>query len=303
MSLFAKTSEWLNRREFKRVQICHRIGNKDIAVKLSVQPNLFTDFDNLFFLDINRNLSAEICEQLNNNKIIQSFVFQPASVQDLLSALSEIRNFSSLEYNKDLKITLVLNDWESIFYLFQNAYSGSNIFDLLMQLKFLSDYLDVILISGSENSSREILKDWSNLSLRILDQNNMQVEKSSFPIWQNGQNISFFEILNMSVSEINSEIKLEKKAEQENIINNSDEIKTANQVFLPIEEIQEIYDSIVNKLASSRNKEELLTIRKEIQILGSNLSMEQKNSLSNIYKVNLERIKMLEKNNNLIESR
>ena len=104
-------------------------------MKLSVQPNLFTDFDNLFFLDINRNLSAEIYEQLNNNKIIQSFVFQPASVQDLLSALSEIRNFSSLEYNKDLKITLVLNDWESIFYLFQNAYSGSNCFrDLETQL-------------------------------------------------------------------------------------------------------------------------------------------------------------------------
>jgi hypothetical protein len=60
------------------------------------------------------------------------------------------------------------------------------------------------------------------------------------------------------------------------------------------EESISVYESLLSKLAEAKGKVELLEVRKEIQSLSSTLSAQQKVALNEIYKIHLQRIKLIE---------
>lgn len=281
MSLFKKSSEWIENPRHRRIQLAYNAGLAEHAVKVAFQPNQFASFNTVFLLDLGRTLTSSLCEELNSNKKIESFIYEPRNLQNLMTALREITEFASLQ--SDQSVNVILNDWETVWYLFQSSFNNFSPADFLTQLKFVNDYANITITAKAENIARQVLYDWSNLSLLVTDLYTIRVEKSGFGKWNGGENISFAQLP-----------KPEKLvSESSPVISKAESVPEAVLTALD----KDVFDKLIDKLSRASNRDELLQVKKRIKSLSSRFSSEQKASLNDIYKIHLQRVKMIEDKN------
>lgn len=276
MKLFQKTQIGFNFTAAKRLQLVYADQMLEAALQISIQSSKLTDFNSLFCLDISRDSSSGLFGIIPD--YIDSYILRPSSWQEVLQGINEIQDFAQEENAK--KTTLVLSDWTSLCYL-ANKTKGFNsgfVQDLLFQLKFLSDKVNIIILSSeSENIS---LASWAQACLKMSSDGIVSIQKSNLNEWKTGQNINFEKPNIYPFPDVKSNLNI-------NSLQSLNIVKSRPS---------EIYENLLVKLAESNSRQDLLTARKEIQSAGSILSSEEKIALSDIYKVHLQRVKLLEDN-------
>jgi hypothetical protein len=322
MKLFQQTQNWTKQSFFKRILLAYQEGMRENAFYIALQKGKLCEFDSLFCLDINRDAFAGLFG--SGSRDIDSFIFQPSTWRELQQALQEVSeyiNLKSQEGSLFSKTTIVINDWQSIHRLSAPWGSSSTSLeeDLLLQMKFLSDRANVILLNNSSylanqnnvsltsDNSADTLIEWSNLSFRLLDKYNLKVLRSLFNEWKVGQEIN---LINTNIQETPSEITkpleeiIEELSNQVISVPNVAETEQS-EVFAVEHELVDLavaiekprsatYITLMTQLAEAHSRQELLIVRKEIQAQSNSLSVEEKVSLSDGYKVHLQRIKLLE---------
>lgn len=366
MKLFQQTYKWLNSSNCKRIRLTFSSDLSDSALFVSLSPNRLTEFDSLFCLDINRDSSPSLLHSLSSQ--VESFIFQPSSWQEVIQSVQEVNEFAQIKCQEGKLFsgtTFVLNDWQSLQYLYSASkrFMGPNPSELLLQLKFMSDRMNLVLLnnlgysfdvgfqsSKDEYCSEDTLFNWSQASLRMSDKYSLLIEKSVIPSWKVGEKINLLanlptnssdNLFTNKVSNIQPNILQTEAHEQslelspqeslresnnfgENLItrdlmneaikpnnfsilsnttNAQDLIVQPEAVLLPFPTQNknksnsvksEHYDVLVTKLTEAITRQELLSARKEIQSKSTVLGQAEKAALSDIYKINLQRIKLLE---------
>ncbi|MDJ0624901.1 MAG: hypothetical protein QNJ31_00860 [Candidatus Caenarcaniphilales bacterium] len=312
MSFFQKTQDWLKSKSCKRILIsCPEELNED-ALSFCFSSNKLADSDSVFCLDIHRSSSEESIQVLND---CESFIFQPSSWEEIIQSVQEVADYTQIKSEEGLfsKTTLILNNWQVATYLFTSSQglNGINPNEFLTELRFLSDKVNIILLNSigssqrlaTKQQSRHHLSSWAHLALNMLEQDKLEVVKSAFLDWPIGKEIQLAKSKLSLVShnqkkEINSQ-----KYEVNSIENlsfgdfsnsqNDREINTStDESKVSIKNIA--YDQLVSRLSNAENKQQLLDVRQEIQSLSERLSSAEKVALSDIYKINLNRIKLIE---------
>ena len=258
----------------------HVFVRRFLSCGLCLQNQNLTGFESLFCLDIAREASRNCFQDLTEQKI-ESYILQPQNWTELIKGLEEVQTIKNKQV-KSTKNTLVLNNWFSLRYLLHNAKSlNATASELLLKLKFLSDQLNIIIISNDLNNNS--LNDWSQVVLVLESNNILSVEKSTIDKWNSGDNIQIENNFNICpFPKVNEDLSLES-TKSLNIVSSRQENST-------------LYESLLSKLADASNRGDLLIVRKEIQSSSTLLSSTEKTSLSNIYKVHLQRIKLFEDN-------
>ncbi len=308
MKHFQKVQNWVNLPNSRRVQLNYSDGLAERAIYIAIQPGKLTDFDSFFYLDINRELSNSAFSQLTEG--LDAYVFRPVNWSELIQSILEVNDYTYLR-NQDTenqaRTTLILNDWQSLVYLFSSSRKvvGPNPSELLLQLKFLSDRANIVLLNGSaqyssfqiqDRTERDILSQWAQLCLRIVDENTLTVERSTLLEWKTGQAVRVDQAANVypfpeskkqgASYSINSVQSL-------NIVSPRAEAAANGPIENPP---NNNYEALLLKLAEAKSRQDLLVVRKEIQALSGALSSQEKVALSDIYKVHLQRIKLIEDN-------
>lgn len=330
MKFFQKTEDWFASPPCKRIRLSYPDGLSAGAFYVCTQPGKLTEFDSLFCLDINRDASIKAFNgELSE---LESYIFQPNNWNELVRSFQEVQEFAHMKTQEGSpfsKTTFLVNDWQSLLYLFSNSKHliGPNPQELLLQLKFLSDKVNVILMNNlnlslsspslqsfGETNEHDLLMNWAQLSVRMLDRYNLQVEKSSLPDWKKEQTINLVaaeiqkaefteakrpaqEIINNNYYEINSvkSLNLNLSSTKGSLDQKLEEmLSTERVVDKMLEAKSKIYESLMEKLADAKSRQDLLVTRKEIQTYTPSLSAQEKVSLSDAYKVHLQRIKLLE---------
>ncbi len=335
MKLFQKTQNWLNSEIFKRICLNYTEDLSDFALLAALQSGKLTNFNNLFCLDINRDSSNKLFQHLLQDKQIESYIFQPSNWNELIEAFLEMQEFLDLRGQENTfasKTTLVINNWQSLLYLFSNSQglNSATPAELLFQFKFLSDKSNIILLNNlhsnhSFNKNDKLqntnLFAWSHEVFQLVDKYNLEVQKTSQanqnsnPLQNIVNNIKNSSPLNLqplktenNINEsqkninysINSIQSLGNKTEELKEEEIFEEIKEKSIILssasegLSQQEKSEIYESLMQKLSSAQSRQDLLIVRKEIQSYGEALSAREKIALSDIYKIHLQRIKLLE---------
>ncbi len=319
MKLFQKTQSWLNQNSYKRIQLNYLDGLGEKALELSIQQGKLSDFESIFCLDINRVLSSAHLALFNQG--IESFVFRPLNWSEAIKAVEEVQDYSNTKSQNGTqfsKTTLVLNDWQSLLYLFGNSKKllEAHPSEFVIRLKFLSDRANIVLLNnapfktGTSTGSPEedLLLEWPQLQLALFDDKNLQVHKSSLIEWKAGQNLKLDQdFLAQSPEPRNYMINAVQKLnivtplaspEKTQKFNESAEQQILSNANLekPIsfEQSGSVYQGLLQRLAEARSRQDLLNARKEIQSNGSNLSSQEKLALSDIYKIHLQRVKLIE---------
>lgn len=338
MKFFQKTENWFSSSPCKRIRLSYPDGLSEGAFYVCAQPGRLTEFDSLFCLDINRDASSSFFNGEFGE--LESYIFQPSNWNELICSFQEVQEFAHLKTQEGSpfsKTTFLVNDWQSLLYLFSNSKHliGPSPHELLLQLKFLSDKVNVILMSNlslslsppslqafGDTNEHDLLLNWAQLSVRMLDRYSLQIEKSAFPDWKKGQNFNlvtgdfsdpegakdkaapFFNeterrMANEDYYEINSSktLNLSLSPTKGSLNDRLSQILDVEKVVdKMIEEKGRIYDKLIGRLADARSRQELLVVRKEIQSHTPSLSAQEKVALSDAYKVHLQRIKLLEDN-------
>lgn len=316
MKFFQKTQNWLNQPAFRRIQLSFAEGLHENAIDLSVEPGKLSEFDSVFYLDVNRQIANSFFIRLNQE--IPSFIFRPGNWPELVQAVDEVAEYTKLRLeseNPQAKTTLVLNDWQSAMYLFNISRKGPRISpsEFLFKLKLLSDRANIILIHNEfcESTSfqvrdmdeDELLAQWANLCLRLLDDSAVKIEKSALLEWPAGTEIKLDEEPAPIRSTVLDAMSVEPIPEPVETLTVG-KVQTLN-VVTPIEKAQAenknknagpSYDALLIKLAEARSRQDLLAVRKEIQAVTDTLTGQEKLALSDIYKIHLQRIKLVEDN-------
>lgn len=345
MKLFQKTQNWLNSEIFKRICLNYKEGLSDFALFTAIQSGKLSNFNNLFCLDINRDSSNKLFQNLVSDKQIESYIFQPSSWNELIEAFLEMQEFLDLRGQENTfasKTTLVINDWQALLYLFANSQklNSPTPSEFLLQLKFLNDKSNIILLNNCHSNhsfnKTDKLKDinlfgWSHEVFQLVDKYKLEVQKtfqfnqnSSAEIINNINTVpepSFINTkpesnitesqknINYSINSINSLAPKSAYEEAQALFetnNNSkeeeifEEIKEKSIIIssasegLSQQERSVTYEKLMQNLASAQSRQDLLIVRKEIQSYGEALSAREKITLSDIYKIHLQRIKLLE---------
>ncbi|MDX1919172.1 MAG: hypothetical protein SFU25_00385 [Candidatus Caenarcaniphilales bacterium] len=206
MKLFQQSYKWLNSTNCKRIRLTFSSDLGESALLVSLTPNRLTEFDSLFCLDINRDSSPSLVHSLSSQ--VESFIFQPSSWHEVIQSVQEVNEFAQIKCQEGKLFsgtTFVLNDWQSLQYLYSASrrFMGPNPSELLLQLKFMSDRMNLILLNnlgysfdvGFQSSkddfcSEDTLFNWSQASLRMQDKYSLLIEKSAIPSWKVGEKIN-----------------------------------------------------------------------------------------------------------------
>jgi hypothetical protein len=375
VKLFQKIENLPNANSFKRIQLAYEAGLAERALSISLQQGQLTDFDNVFCLDIVRTAAGQMFHSGESG--IESFLFKPNTWQELLESISEVVEFNSAKQasiTANSKTTLILNDLAGLIYLFNShrgqgyANSGINTLgEFFLQLKFVSDQVNLILLSGNDFASDPIPSSFftsknridfassvsPHLLLKLINPSKLIVSFSALPEWSKGESIELSNKLNEKLdnkvvskptspnpseaiqssdqkpeSDENSQMQIPEflpefqitesqinalqsigsglktnilKKVKETSFNAQNEI-SSDDLLIDSENIENtndeesisVYESLLSKLAEAKGKVELLEVRKEIQSLSSTLSAQQKVALNEIYKIHLQRIKLIE---------
>jgi len=254
-------------------------------------------------------------QNLIQNHNIESYIFQPSTWEELISALFEIQDFLELKKEENTftsKTTLIINNWQGLLYLFNRAVSVNNFNfnNLLLQLKFLSDKCNIVLLNNLNNKDLNLYS-WAQEILELIDKYSAEVKKTTMPERSQGLIISFLQNQKNNINpEINNNYfinsiqsfntaKIQENPEIPEKINNLNttqiqEIPEKSILSSSISEKSDIYNNLMQQLSNAQSRQDLLIIRKEIQSFGDSLSAREKIGLSDIYKIHLQRIKLLE---------
>lgn len=313
MKFFSTLDDWGKKRNHKRIQLVYEPNKIYNVLQVALQPNNIIDFDTVFFFDFSRNFSDQL---LNAAKDIQFFLYEPRELHILTYVFEEIYAFKS--NNPNSKIQIVLNDWESLWYLFQNTVSSYSLIDLMTQLKFLSDIANItILVSAPNSAYYSNLHRWSNVVAFVDSDNNIIIKDNqlqaltmndltsrslaplnNFPVsnTQPQEELSANDSVKKSSKAAilgeapdNSQSTINKDSESIIVSENSSE-KNASQ---PEEGSIDtgLFTRFVDKLTQATNRDELLVVRQEIQAQENILTSKEKMDLSEKYRIHLQRIK------------
>ncbi len=277
VKLFQKTQSWFNLSAPKRLQLVYGEGMLETALQMAIQAGKLTDFNCLFCLDVSRDTSSALFQLIPD--YIDSYILRPRTWNEVLQGINEIHEFIQEENDsqKQIKTTLVLSDWTSLWYLADKAKNiGSSLPELLFQLKFLGDKVNTIILN--QENQNTALNDWAQASLKLNTNGNLNIEKSSLNEWKTGQIIN------------NDKPNIYPFPEVKNNFN----INSVQSLNIVTPRSSEIYEKLLVKLAEANSRQDLLIARKEIQASGSVLNSQEKIALSDIYKVHLQRVKLLE---------
>lgn len=255
MQLFKRGIDWQKEKLYQRINLVYTIGQSTQAISQAVKKNNFTT---LFVINFARNLQKTHIDEINNTQL-ESYIFDPKKITQLSDALKEIQEF--VNNNSQAKINIVINDWETILYLYNNesAEERESFSKALIQLKLLSDNSQVYIISKVETQSCNILQDWIEVQENINNTNN-----SAF-------------------AEEKPSVQFSTPAPQQQQSEPAPAISPSEQ-----------YNNLIEKLAQAQNKQDLLDIRQNIQTDGASLTDNEKLKLNDAYKVHLQRIKLAE---------
>jgi hypothetical protein len=307
VKFFQKTQSWLNQPSFRRIQLSFAEGQHENAIDLSVQPGKLSEFDSVFYLDVNRQVANSSFIKLNQE--VSSYIFRPATWLELTQAVGEVSEYIKVKLQTEdahAKTTLVLNDWQSAVYLFNISKRGPKVSpsEFLFKLKLLSDCANIILIHNqfydsssfqvSDLDEDELLAQWANLCLKLLDDSTIKIEKSALLEWPTGQEI------NLSDEETPAQVAFEQPKPETTFINKVQALNIVTATDNPTEPLRVkkslSYDALLLKLADAKSRQDLLAVRKEIQAVTDTLTGQEKLALSDIYRIHLQRIKLVEDN-------
>lgn len=273
MQLFKSGSDWQKQKKNKRVNLIYSTGQSSQILSKAINKK---EFNTLFVINFARNIQNSHLQEINNSQL-DSYIFDPKSVTQLLEAFKEIKSF--IPQNPQSKINIVINDWDTILYLLKKD-SPEQLESLkyaLIEFNLLSDSCQLYIISRTETQNCNILKDWTE-SVENLNNN---TENNSVQAKQE-------ETITVQ-AEDNKVIETEPTTVHQSV-NNS----LSPQQTQPNNNFSEQYNNLIEKLAQSQTKQDLLDIRQSIQADGVTLSDAEKLKLNDMYKVHLQRIKLAE---------
>ncbi len=160
MNLFERSSDWIKIHTNKRICLTYQIDSNEKALQACFNKDNSSIFEFNFLLDINRSFNESLYSQIQSENR-EIFIYRPENFNNLFSAIDEISNFCKFENQKNINV--ILNDWDAIKYLFHNSFSDFTLNQLLIKLKFLSDYSNIYMLSLINSTGFEILKSWSDL--------------------------------------------------------------------------------------------------------------------------------------------
>jgi hypothetical protein len=177
--------------------------------------------------------------------------------------------------NKDLRLGGALYTNDNIHLLNNNSTlgsfsvisNGSLLFNCSNTFRF--NNADMLISKGSLQLNEYMLTSTNG---------NLNIEKSSLNEWKTGQIIN------------NDKPNIYPFPEVKNNFN----INSVQSLNIVTPRSSEIYEKLLVKLAEANSRQDLLIARKEIQASGSALNSQEKIALSDIYKVHLQRVKLLE---------
>lgn len=197
---------------------------------------------------------------------------------------------------KTLRTSLLINDLESLMFLHRQNFSPVNMFDKLQQLKYLPQRADVFLLNANHSYTDHVLADWYNMHLEFTAQQQCIVKYSNVMGFGIGEELTNPARIN-NVTEF-SEILQKSKQTQEispTIAPTTAEVELDNSLYPEqTSPVTKQYLYIVERLNSAKHRDDLIELRQEIQSFSSSLSNDEKSQLNSIYKLSLQRIKMLE---------